>query len=192
MHNGERIAHGVAVGVDFHDDQVVALGILGEISAANRDGLRVILRVALRVLNGQVRFAIPLVHRIVHAVVFGDNVLARFMVLRVVYGTANRVTILSGGRRSGRRRQVHRLGAGGGSLFGGSSLFTLNVDRRFGGLCFAVARVSSLNQAVPPLGHKKFVGDTVRGILQNNHVHDVRVRRRAHQEAKLPLLGPLS
>ena len=97
MHNGERIAHGVAVGIDFHDDQVVALGILGEISAANRDRLRIILRVALRVLNGQVRLALVLVHRVVHAGVFGDNVLARILVLRVVYGTANRVTVRIGG-----------------------------------------------------------------------------------------------
>ena len=192
MHNGERVTHGVAIGVDFHDDQVVTLVILGEVRGTDRDRLRIILRVALRVLNGQVRFAIPLVHRIVHAVVFGDNVLARILVLQVVYGTANRVTVRIGGRRSGRRRQVYRLGTWGGTCLSGFCLFTLNVDRRFSRLCLTVARVSGLNQAVPPLSHKKFVGDTVRGVLQNDHVHDVRVRRRAHQEAKLPLLGPLS
>ena len=97
MNNGERITNSVAVGVDFHDDQVVALLVLREVRGTDRDGLRVILRVALRVLNGQVCFAIPLVHRIVHAVVFGDNVLPRIMVLRVIYGTANRAITRIGG-----------------------------------------------------------------------------------------------
>ena len=182
MHNGERVTHGVAVGVDFHDDQVVTLVILGEVRGTDRNRLRIIPRVTLRVLNGQVRLALALIHRVIHAIVFGDNVLARILVLRVVYGTADRVS-------SGRRRQAHCPGAGGGSLFGGSSLFTLNVDRRLGGLYLTVARVSSLDQAVPLLGHKKFVGGAVDRIRQNDHVHDVRARCRAHQEVQLPFLG---
>ena len=97
MHNGERIAHSVAIGVDFHDDQVVALVILGEVRGTDRDRLRIILRVTLRVLNGQVRLALALVHRVIHAIVFGDNVLTRILVLRVIYGTANRVTVRIGG-----------------------------------------------------------------------------------------------
>ena len=97
MHNGERIAHGVAVGVDFHDDQVVTLVILGEVRGTDRDRLRIILRVTLRILNRHVRLALALIHRVIHAIVFGDNVLPRIMVLRVVHGTANRVIARIGG-----------------------------------------------------------------------------------------------
>ena len=74
MHNSERVPYRVAFRVNFHNHQVVAAGVLREVRAENRNRLRVVLGVTLGILYGQARFTLPLVLRVVHAGVFGDNV----------------------------------------------------------------------------------------------------------------------